>query len=56
MHKEAQLDSRNCEGYEYGSQLTLTSTDIIDYVIGSEEGVVDAGLTQRIAADYGKLI
>lgn len=45
---------RACEGYKRGQTLNLPMGELFDYAIGSESnGLVDPGLTQRIAEDYG---
>lgn len=45
---------RNCEGFKRGQTLNLAMSELFDYAIGSESsGLVDPGLTQRIAEDYG---
>lgn len=44
----------DCDGYVYGQTMSVPCTDLIDYAIGSEtSGLVDPGLTHRIAEDYG---
>jgi hypothetical protein len=53
---EAILESqpRCVDGYKMGQSMRLTRADLLDYVIGSESaGIIDSGLTQRIAEDYG---
>ena len=53
------LDSqpRDCKGYKAGQKLSLGVEDVFDYVIGSEDaGIVEGGITQRIAEDYGLVI
>ncbi|MES3023736.1 MAG: hypothetical protein V4857_19390 [Pseudomonadota bacterium] len=46
-----------CKGYKHGQKLSLAVTDLFDYAIGSEEGgLVDGGVTQRIAEDYGLIL
>lgn len=45
---------RSCEGYKRGQNMSLAMSELFDYAIGSESGgLVDPGLTQRIAEDYG---
>lgn len=45
---------RNCDGFKRGQTLNLAMSELFDYAIGSESsGLVDPGLTQRIAEDYG---
>jgi hypothetical protein len=45
---------RACEGYKRGQTMTLPMRELFDYAIGSEaKGLIDPGLTQRIAEDYG---
>ncbi len=56
---ECVLESQpyDCKGYKRGQTLKLPVEELLDYVIGSEStGVVEAGLTQRIAEDYGMVI
>lgn len=48
---------RDCKGYKLGQTLNLPVTELLDYAIGSPTaGVVEPGLTQRIAEDYGLVI
>ncbi|MDB6057137.1 MAG: hypothetical protein JWO95_981 [Verrucomicrobiales bacterium] len=47
---------RACEGYKRGQTLNLAMGELFDYAIGSEAGLIDPGLTQRIAEDYGLVI
>jgi hypothetical protein len=48
---------RDCKGYQLGQTLQLPIAELLDYAIGSETaGVVDPGLTQRIAEDYGMVL
>jgi hypothetical protein len=48
---------RDCEGYELGQKLRVPVRDLVDYAIGSESaGLVEPGLTQRIAEDYGLVL
>jgi len=48
---------RDCKGYKLGQTLKVSATDLLDYCVGSEDaGVVEAGLTQRIAEDYGLVL
>src|SRR6185312_10591717 len=45
---------RACEGYKRGQTLNFAMRELFDYAIGSEAaGLIDPGLTQRIAEDYG---
>lgn len=45
---------RQCPGFKRGQTLNLRMSELFDYALGSETGgLVDAGLTQRIAEDYG---
>jgi hypothetical protein len=44
----------DCKGYKQGQKMRLATTKLADYAIGSEKtGLVDPGLTSRIAEDYG---
>jgi hypothetical protein len=48
---------RACEGYKRGQTLSVAMRELFDYAIGSETtGLIDPGLTQRIAEDYGSVI
>jgi hypothetical protein len=50
-------EPRDCEGYRHGQTLDIAETDVVDYIIGSEaSGVVDPGLSERIAENYGLII
>ena len=50
-------DPHDCDGFSQGQQLTIAESDIADYVIGSETtGVVDPGLSHRIAENYGLIV
>jgi hypothetical protein len=45
---------RQCPGFKRGQTLNLRMNELFDYAIGSETGgLIDSGLTQRIAEDYG---
>lgn len=46
-----------CSKYIYGQELQISIDDILDYVLGSEEGgLVEPGFTQQIAEDYGVVV
>lgn len=48
---------RDCKGYKLGQTLNLPIAELLDYAIGSPTaGIVEPGLTQRIAEDYGLVI
>jgi hypothetical protein len=48
---------RDCRGFKLGQKLNLPISDLLDYCVGSETaGVVEPGLTQRIAEDFGLII
>ena len=48
---------RDCKGYKLGQTLSLPVDELLDYAIGSESArIVEPGLTQRIAEDYGLVI
>jgi hypothetical protein len=48
---------RDCEGFKLGQTLSLSAGELLDYAIGSPSaGVVERGLTQRIAEDYGLVL
>jgi len=48
---------RDCQGYKLGQTLDLPVAELLDYAIGSPKaGIVEPGLTQRIAEDYGLVI
>lgn len=50
-------EPHDCAGYSYGQQLAVPVTQLTDYAIGSEEaGLVEPGVTQRIAENYGLII
>jgi hypothetical protein len=48
----------DCPGYTLGQTMPVAVVDIVDFMIGGAEagGVVDPGLTQRLAEDYGLTI
>jgi hypothetical protein len=59
MAVECILESEpcDCKGYAYGQSLSLAASELFDYAIGSETaGMVDSGVTQRIAEDYGLVV
>lgn len=48
---------RDCKGYKLGQMLSLSIGELLDYAIGSPSaGIVEPGLTQRIAEDYGLVL
>jgi len=48
---------RDCKGYKLGQKLSMPVEELLDYAIGSPgAGVVETGLTQRIAEDYGLVL
>ena len=48
---------RDCKGHKLGQKLSLSVGELLDYAIGSPgAGVVEPGLTQRIAEDYGLVL
>ena len=50
-------EPRDCEGFALGQAVSVAERDVMDYVIGSEGGgVVDPGLSGRIAENYGLMI
>jgi uncharacterized protein YegJ (DUF2314 family) len=50
-------EPHDCEGYELGQKLRVPVRDLVDYAIGSESaGLVEPGLTQQIAEDYGLVL
>jgi hypothetical protein len=52
-----QSEPHDCEGFELGQTMYIAERDVMDYAIGSETGgVVDPGLTNRIAENYGRII
>jgi hypothetical protein len=47
----------DCSGYTAGQSCVLPLEEVVDYCVGSERGgVVDAGYTQRVAEDYGRVV
>lgn len=47
----------DCKGYKLGQELRIPIAELFDYAIGSESaGLVEGGLTQRIAEDYGLVV
>lgn len=50
-------EPHDCKGYQAGQTLSLSVADLSDYAVGSEEaGLVEPGVTQRIAENYGLII